>query len=99
MELLDIRYDSFEEILPLLDMEHKYRIKNEKMQDTLFIEPSLRENYYYLTIEKQSFLREGLMKPISKEYIERVAYHLGFRFDCCALEISISKKYNRNCWM
>ena len=80
VELIDIRYDSFSEILPILDMEHKYRIRND-MNHTLYLEPSFIDNYYHLTINKHTSLSIRLSKPVAKEYLNRFIYYLGFKFN------------------
>ncbi|MBY9002714.1 MAG: hypothetical protein KGD73_01960 [Candidatus Lokiarchaeota archaeon] len=91
IELIDKKYDNFSEILPILDMGHKYRIRNE-MKDTIYIEPALIDNHYHITIIKHSALAKRLSKPVSKEYMQRIIYYLGFKFNSCTCDISISSR-------
>ncbi|MHA1670801.1 MAG: hypothetical protein ACTSV5_09505 [Promethearchaeota archaeon] len=91
IELLDKRHDSFSEILPLMDMEHKYRIRNE-VNDTIYLEPALIDNYYHITVIKHSALTKRLSKPVFKDYLQRMIYYLGFKFNNCTCDISISSR-------
>ena len=91
IELIDNKYEKFSEILPILDMEHKYRIRNE-LNDTIYLEPALFDNYYHVTIIKHSALTKRLSKPVSKEYLQQLIYYLGFKFIGCTCDISISSR-------
>lgn len=91
IELIDNKYEKFSEILPILDMEHKYRIRNE-LNDTLYLEPALFDNYYHITIIKHSAFTKRLSKPVSKEYLQQIIYYLGFKFNSCTCDISISSR-------
>ena len=91
IELIDKKHDNFSEILPIMDMEHKYRIRNET-NDTIYLEPSLIDNHYHITIIKHSALTRRLSKPVSKDYIERIIYYLGFKFNQCTCDITPSTK-------
>lgn len=92
IEIIDKKYDQFSEILPILDMGHKYRIRNE-INDTIYLEPALIDNYYHITIIKHSALTRRLSKPVSKEYLQRIIYYLGFKFNRCTCDISISRRH------
>lgn len=91
IEIIDKRYDNFSDILPLLDMEHKYRIRN-KINDTIYLEPSVVDNHYHITVIKHSELTKRLSKPVLKEYLGRMIYYLGFEFNQCTCDISPSNK-------
>lgn len=91
IELIDKRFDSFSDILAIMDMEHKYRIRNET-NDTMYLEPALIDNHYHITVIKHSTLTRRLSKPVSKEYIGRIIYYLGFEFNQCTCDISPSTK-------
>jgi len=91
IELIDKKYDSFSDILPLIDMEHKYRIRNDT-NDTIYLEPALIDNHYHITVIKHSALMRRLSKPVSKEYIGRILYYLGFKFNQCTCVITPSTK-------
>ena len=91
IELIDNNYDNFSEILPILDMEHKYRIRNE-LNDTIYLEPAIIDNHYHITIIKHSALTKRLSRPVSKEYLQRIIYYLGFKFYNCTCDISISSR-------
>lgn len=91
IELIDKRHDRFSDILSLMDMEHKYRIRN-KMSDTIYLEPALIDNYYHVTMIRHSALTERLSKPVFKEYVERIIYYLGFNFNQCTCDITSSNR-------
>lgn len=91
IELIDKNFDTFSDILPLMDMEHKYRIRNET-NDTIYLEPALFDNYYHITLIKHSALTERLSKPVSKEYLQRIIYYLGFKFNQCTCDITPSTR-------
>ena len=91
IELIDKSYDKLSDILPLMDMDHKYRIRND-IKDTIYLEPALIDNHYHITMIKHSVLTERLTKPVSKEYIARIIYYLGFKFDHCTCDITSSTR-------
>ena len=91
IELINSKYNSFSEIFPILDMEHKYRIRNE-MKDTLYLEPSFIDDHYHITIIKHAAFTKRLSKPIPKDFLQRMIFYLGFKFKECTCDISISSR-------
>jgi len=92
IDLMDKRYDNFRDILPLMDMSHKYRIRNE-MNDTIYLEPALIDNFYHITIIKDSEQSKRLSKPVLKEYLARMIFYLGFKFNQCTCDITPSIRH------
>lgn len=86
MESLFDGVDNFHQIISFLDQDHKYKIRNEKGDNYLALEPVGTNRMFYITLTiKETHIY--LSKPILKEHISRIAYYLGFRFENCTLDI------------
>jgi hypothetical protein len=86
MESLFDGVDNFHQMIPFLDQDHKYRIKNDKGENYLALEPASTNKMFYIQL-KNNKTHIYISKPILNEYISRIAYYLGFRFDNCTLDI------------
>ena len=78
--------DNLHQIVSCLDQDHKYKIGNEKDDNYLAVEPAGTNKMYNIAlITKQTHIY--LSKPILGDYISRIAYYLGFRFENCTIEV------------
>lgn len=80
--------NNFHQIISLLDQNHRFFIRNEIDDNFLIIEP-VTENEMFSVKLKTTEKDISLSKPILKEYISRIAFYLGFRFENCILEEKI----------
>jgi len=86
MESLFDGVGNLHQIISFLDQHHKYKIRNEKGDNYLVFEPTGANRMFYITLTNKD-THIYLSKPITKEYISRIAYYLGFRFEDWTLDI------------
>ena len=87
MELFE-RANNFLQVISFLDQNHKFFIRNEVDDNFLILEPASGNEMFNIKL-KTSEKDISLSKPILKEYISRIAYYLGFRFENFILEDTI----------
>jgi hypothetical protein len=72
--------------ISFLDQDHKYKIRNENDDNYLAVDPTGVESLFNIVLVNNE-THIYLSKPIIKDYISRIAYYLGFKFENCTLDI------------
>lgn len=92
--------EEFKQLLKTFDMKHSYIFFNEDMKpiDTLYIEPSTIENFYFVTIIYGARFCDASIKPYRKDDIPLILAYFHFTFQNSLFITVESEQYRKNEW-